>query len=295
MDRSTHTVSPLRQRMTDDMRMRKFEPKTQAAYLRAVSKFGTFLKHFPDTATATATADDLRRFQLHMVDDGTSPITLNATISGLKFFFDITLDHPELMARMQPLRVPRTLPVVLSREEVARLIAAAWNLKHQTALSVAYGAGLRATEVISLKVGDVDSQRMALAVEQGNGRKDRYAMLPPILLERLRVWWRVGHAQGKILRDGWLFPGLDPTDPLSTRQLNRAIHEAASAAKINKRVSMHTLRRRFATHLLEQKVDIRVIQVLLGHRHLETTTLDTHVATNLLREVLSPLEALASS
>jgi integrase/recombinase XerD len=295
MDRSTHTVSPLRQRMTDDMRMRKFEPKTQAAYLRAVSKFGTFLKHFPDTATATATADDLRRFQLHMVDDGTSPITLNATISGLKFFFDITLDHPELMARMQPLRVPRTLPVVLSREEVARLIAAAWNLKHQTALSVAYGAGLRATEVISLKVGDVDSQRMALAVEQGNGRKDRYAMLPPILLERLRVWWRVGHAQGKILRDGWLFPGLDPTDPLSTRQLNRAIHEAATAAKINKRVSMHTLRRRFATHLLEQKVDIRVIQVLLGHRHLETTTLDTHVATNLLREVLSPLEALASS
>jgi integrase/recombinase XerD len=295
MDRSTHTVSPLRQRMTDDMRMRKFEPKTQAAYLRAVSKFGTFLKHFPDTATATATADDLRRFQLHMVDDGTSPITLNATISGLKFFFDITLDHPELMARMQPLRVPRTLPVVLSREEVARLIAAAWNLKHQTALSVAYGAGLRATEVISLKVGDVDSQRMALRVEQGKGRKDRYAMLPPILLERLRVWWRVGHAQGKILRDGWLFPGLDPTDPLSTRQLNRAIHEAASAAKINKRVSMHTLRRRFATHLLEQKVDIRVIQVLLGHRHLETTTLDTHVATNLLREVLSPLEALASS
>ncbi len=295
MDRSTHTVSPLRQRMTDDMRMRKFEPKTQAAYLRVVSKFGTFLKHFPDTATATATADDLRRFQLHMVDDGTSPITLNATISGLKFFFDITLDHPELMARMQPVRVPRTLPVVLSREEVARLIAAAWNLKHQTALSVAYGAGLRASEVISLKVGDVDSQRMTLRVEQGKGRKDRYAMLPPILIERLRVWWRVGHAQGKILRDGWLFPGLDPTDPLSTRQLNRAIHEAATAAKINKRVSMHTLRHSFATHLLEQKVDIRVIQVLLGHRHLETTTFYTHVATNLLREVLSPLEALASS
>jgi site-specific recombinase XerD len=291
MDQSTPTVSPLRRRMTDDMRMRKFQSKTQTAYLRAVSKLGTFLQRSPDTATA----DDLRRFQLHLVDDGTSPITLNATISGLKFFFDVTLNHPELMAKMQPVKVPRTLPVVLSREEVARLIAAAWNLKHQTALSVAYAAGLRASEVVSLKVGDVDSQRMALRVEQGKGRKDRYAMLPPILLERLRVWWRVGHAQGKILRDGWLFPGLDPMDQLSTRQLNRAIHAAAEAAKIDKRVSMHTLRHSFATHLLEQKVDIRVIQVLLGHTHLETTTIYTHVATDLLREVLSPLEALPSS
>ena len=291
MERSTPTVSPLRQRMTDDMRMRKFQPKTQAAYLRAVAKLATFLKRSPDTATA----DDLRRFQLHLVDDGTSPITLNATISGLKFFFDVTLNHPELMSRMQPVKVPRTLPVVLSREEVSRLIAAAWNLKHQTALSVAYGTGLRASEVISLKVGDVDSQRMTLRVEQGKGRKDRYAMLPPILLERLRVWWRVGHAQGKILRDGWLFPGLDPMDPLTTRQLNRAIHAAAEAAKIDKRVSMHTLRHSFATHLLEQKVDIRVIQVLLGHTRLETTTIYTHVATDLLREVMSPLEALPSS
>jgi len=291
MDQSTPTASPLRRRMTEDMRMRNFKPKTQAAYLRGVSKLATFLKRSPHTATA----DDLRRFQLHLVDDGTSPITLNATISGLKFFFDVTLNHPELMAKMQPVKVPRTLPVVLSREEVSRLIAAAWNLKHQTALSVAYGAGLRASEVISLKVGDVDSQRMTLRVEQGKGRKDRHAMLPPILLERLRVWWRVGHAQGKILRDGWLFTGMDPTDPLSTRQLNRAIHEAADAAKIGKRVSMHTLRHSFATHLLEQHVDIRVIQVLLGHRHLETTTIYTHVATDLLREVLSPLEALPSS
>ena len=238
MEQPTATVSPLRRRMADDMRMRNFKPKTQATYLRAVSKLGKFLERSPHPATA----DDLRRFQLHLVDDGTSPITLNATISGLKFFFDVTLNHPELMARMQPVKVPRTLPVVLSREEVSRLIAAAWNLKHQTALSVAYGAGLRASEVVSLKVGDVDSQRMTLRVEQGKGRKDRYAMLPPILLERLRVWWRVGHAQGKILRDGWLFPGMDPTDPLTTRQLNRAIHAAADAAKLDKRVSMHTLR-----------------------------------------------------
>jgi len=196
------------------------------------------------------------------------------------------------MAKMQPVRVPYTLPVVLSRDEVARLLAATRNLKHQTALSVAYGAGLRASEVIGLKVGDVDSQRMVLRVEQGKGHKDRYAMLPPVLLERLRAWWRHARAQGKMLEGGWLFPGQNPIDPLSTRQLNRAIHAAAVAARIDKRVSMHTLRHCFATHLLEQKVDIRVIQVLLGHRHLETTALYAQVATEILREVISPLEAM---
>jgi integrase/recombinase XerD len=163
----------------------------------------------------------------------------------------------------------QTLPVVLSRDEVARLIGAVTNLKHQTALTVAYGAGLRAGEVIALKVGDIDSQRMTLRVEQGKGRKDRYAMLSPLLLERLRAWWRVAHAQGKIFHKGWLFPGLDPMDPLKARQLNRAIRAGADAAGIDKRVSMHSLRHAFATHLLEQKVDIRVIQVLLGHKKLE--------------------------
>jgi len=291
MDFSTHTVSPLRQRMLEDMRMRKFEPKTQSSYLRAVRNLAVFLAASPDAASAK----DLRRFKLHMVEQGTSPITLNATISGLKFFFDVTLARGELMAKMQPVRVPLKLPVVLSRQEVSRLIAAVGNLKHHTALSVAYGTGLRASEVISLKVGDVDSQRMTLRVEQGKGHKDRYALLPPILLERLRAWWRVGHAQGKILRNGWLFPGMDPVDPLSTRQLNRAIHAAADAAGIDKRVSMHTLRHSFATHLLEQKVDIRIIQVLLGHKQLETTTIYAHVATDLLREVISPLENLPPS
>ena len=291
MDTITRPGTALRQRMIDDMRMRKLEPKTQDAYVRAVRKLAAFLGRSPDTATV----EDLRSFQLHLVDTGASPITLNATLTGLKFFFDITLGHGELMAKMQPVKVPRTLPVVLSPQEVSRLLGAARNVKHQAALSVAYGAGLRASEVIALKVGDVDSQRMTLRVEQGKGRKDRYALLPPILLQRLRVWWRVGHAQGKILRNGWLFPGLDPMDPLSTRQLNRAIHAAADTAKIDKRVSMHTLRHSFATHLLEQKVDIRVIQVLLGHVKLETTSIYTHVATDLLREVISPLETLPPS
>jgi integrase/recombinase XerD len=190
---------------------------------------------------------------------------------------------------------PRTLPVVLSGEEVARLIEAAPNPKYQAALSVAYGAGLRAAEVCALKVTDIDSERMTLRVQQGKGRKDRYAMLSPVLLDRLRAWWRVGRAQGNMLPNGWLFPGLNPMDQLSTRQLNRAIHLAADAAHIDKRVSMHTLRHSFATHLLEQKVDIRVIQVLLGHKRLETTALYTHVATEVLRAVISPLETLPSS
>ena len=285
------TVSPLRQRMLEDMRMRKLAPKTQTAYIRAVRRFTAYLGRPPDTATV----EDLRNFQLRLVDEGTSPTTLNATITGLKFFCEITLDRAELTARMQPVHVPRTLPVVLSREEVARLIAAAPNLKHQTALSLAYGTGLRASEVVSLKVGDIDSLRMTLRVEQGKGSKDRYAMLSPVLLERLRVWWRVARAQGKMLEGGWLFPGMNPVDPLTTRQLNRAIHMAAESAHIDKRVSMHTLRHSFATHLLEQKVDIRVIQVLLGHKKLETTAMYAQVATDVLREVVSPLEQLSTA
>ena len=237
--------------------------------LRAVRQFAGFLGRSPDTATV----EDLRRYQLYLVDHGVSPISLNAAITGLKFFFEVTLEHGELLYKMRPVRVPQTLPVVLSREEVARLIGAAGNLKHQTALSVAYGAGLRASEVVALKVGDIDSQRMTLRIEQGKGRKDRYAMLAPVLLERLRTWWRVARAQGKMLDGGWLFPGLNPIESLSTRQLNRAVHAAAKAAGIDKRVSMHTLRHCFATHLLEQKVDIRIIQVLLGHKKLETTAL----------------------
>jgi integrase/recombinase XerD len=282
-------ISPLRRRMLEDMRMRKLDEKTQGHYIRAVRRFTAYLRRPPDSASA----EELRRYQLHLVDEGISPASLNAAISGLKFFFDVTLDHPELMARMQPVHLPRTLPVILSREEVARLIEAAGNMKHQTALAVAYGTGLRASEVVHLKVGDIDSQRMTLRVEQGKGRKDRYAMLSPVLLGRLRAWWRVARAQGKMPDGGgWLFPGLDPVDPLSTRQLNRAVHAAAEAAKLDKRVSMHTLRHSFATHLLEAKVDIRVIQVLLGHKKLETTALYAQVATDILREVVSPLERL---
>jgi site-specific recombinase XerD len=274
--------------MLDDMRMRKLAPKTQTHYLRAVRGFAQYLGRSPDTATV----EDLRRYQLHLVDAGTSPISLNAAITGLKFFYEVTLRQPDLMAGMKPIRVPRNPPVVLSREEVARLIEAAGNIKHQTALAVAYGTGLRVSEVVHLKVTDIDSQRMTLRVERGKGGKDRYAMLSPVLLGRLRAWWRVARAQGKMPDGGWLFPGMHPIDPLSARQLSRAVHIAAEAANIDKRVSMHTLRHSFATHLLEAKVDIRVIQVLLGHKKLETTALYAQVATDLLKEVVSPLERL---
>jgi integrase/recombinase XerD len=291
MDSCTKAISPLRQRMIEDMRMRKLASKTQAAYIRSVRQFTRYLRRSPDSAAI----EDLRNYQLHLVDHGISAISLNAAITGLKFFFEITLGQPELMAKMQPVRVPRRLPVVLSREETARLIAAVRNLKHQVALSVAYGAGLRASEVVGLKISDIDGQRMTLRIEQGKGRKDRYAMLSPLMLERLRTWYRVARSQGKMLDGGWLFPGLNPVEPLSTRQLNRAVHAAAVAAGIDKRVSMHTLRHGFATHLLEQKVDIRVIQVLLGHKKLETTALYAQVATEILREVISPLETTRPS
>ena len=261
MDASPRAITPLRQRMIDDMRMCKLSEKTQLQYIRAVRRLAAFLGRSPDTVAV----EDLRRYQLHLVDHGTSPVSINAAITGLKFFFDVTLDRRELIAKMRPVRVPRKLPVVLSRDEVARLIAAAGNLKHQTALSAAYGAGLRASEVVALKVTDIDSQRMTLRIEQGKGSKDRYAMLPPVLLERLRGWWRVARAQGKMLDGGWLFPGQNPIESLTCRQLNRAVHAAAQAANIDKRVSMHTLRHSFATHLLEQKVDIRVIR----NRHAE--------------------------
>ena len=288
MKTNSKPISPLRQRMIEDMALRKLAPHTQSHYLRAVINFTRFLGRAPDTATP----EDLRRYQLHLVESGTTSIMLNATITALRFFFAVTLDRADAMSKMSPVREPRKLPVVLSREEVARLIEAAGTPKYQAVLSLAYGAGLRASEVVNLKVSDIDSTRMTLRIEQGKGRKDRYAMLSPMLLERLRAWWWVAHARGKMLDGGWLFPGQNPVNPMSTRQFNRICRMAAEAAGIDKRVSPHTLRHSYATHLLEQKVDIRVIQVLLGHKRLETTALYTQVATEVLREVDSPLESL---
>jgi integrase/recombinase XerD len=279
---SEKPISLLRQRMIEDMTVRHFTPDTQRDYIRAVKNLAAFLGGSPDTATP----EDLRRFQLHLTQSGIRPPTINGTVTALRFFFKVTLDRPDVTRHLAFVYEPRRMPSVLSPAEMARLLEAAAGPKYKAALSLAYGAGLRAMEVISLKVADIDSQRMLLRIEQGKGRKDRYAMLSPQLLELLRDWWRMARPQV------WLFPGRDPLLPMTTRQLNRAVHAAAQMAEIRKRVSLHTLRHSFATHLLEQNIDIRVIQVLLGHAKLDTTARYTHVASNLIREVMSPLDRL---
>jgi integrase/recombinase XerD len=275
-------ITPLRRRMIEDMAVRHLASETQRNYIRAVKTLASFLGRSPDTATA----EDLRLFQLHLNATHVRPPTINATVTALRFFFSVTLDRADATRHLSFVHEPRKLPIVLSPGEVARLLEAAPGVKYKAALSVAYGAGLRVSEVVSLKVSDIDSTRMMLRVERGKGGKDRHAMLSPRLLELLRDWWRIARPQV------WLFPGRDPIDPMSTRQLNRACHAAAHMAEIAKRITPHTLRHSFATHLLEQNIDIRVIQVLLGHAKLDTTALYTRVAANTIRDVMSPLDRL---
>jgi integrase/recombinase XerD len=288
MSQSNKSVSPLRQRMIEDMTLRKLNPATQTGYLRAVVRLTKYLGRAPDTATA----EDLRLFQLHLAETGVSNITINATLSGLKFFFSYTLDQPELLRRVQRVYEPRKIPEVLSVQEVARVLEAAGSLRNKAALSVAYGSGLRASEVCHLRVSDIDSERMLLRVVDGKGQRDRNAMLSPGLLKILRTWYREGQATRRMLPGGWLFPGQNPVDPISPRQLNRVFHNARTEAGIDKKVSLHSLRHAFATHLLEQHEDIRVIQVLLGHKKITNTMRYSHVATHLLKEVKGPLEYL---
>jgi site-specific recombinase XerD len=274
--------------MIEDMIVRGFTEKTRNDYIRNVRAFAAFIGRSPDTATA----EDLRRFQLHQRQNGMQPPSINTAVSALRFFFTVTLDRPDLARRLTVVRQPRRLPAVLSADEVTLLLQAAPGPKYKAAFATAYGAGLRVSEVVALRVGDVDSERMLLRIERGKGRKDRHAMLSPQLLELLRAWWREGKRRGVMLPHGWLFPGRNPVTPLSSRQLNRAVHAAAQAAEIRKRVTPHTLRHSFATHLLEQDIDIRVIQVLLGHAKLDTTALYTRVATNTIRAVTSPLDRI---
>jgi site-specific recombinase XerD len=282
-------ISPLRRRLIEDMNMRRFSRATQRNYIRDVGRLATFLRRPPDTATA----DDVRRFQVEQRDAGLPAPTMNSIVAALRFFFTHTLDRPDLARKLFRVTYPRKLPVVLSPDEVARLLQATTCLKHQAALSVAYGAGLRVAVVSTLKVGDIDSERMLIRVERGKGGQYRNAMLPTDLLVLLRQWWQVGRQQGVMHRDGWLFPGQHAMKPISTRQLHRIVVEAAHAADIAKRVGPHTLRHSFATHLLEDGVDIRVIQALLGHAKLENTAFYTKVATRTVRAVISPLDKLA--
>ena len=275
-------VSPLRQRMIEDMNVRHFAANTQETYIRAVEKLARFLGRSP----ALATVEDLRRFQSHLAATRVVPATINLTASALRFFFTVTLDRPDITRRLTFVPDPYKPPVVLSPEEVVLLLEAVTNVKYKAALSIAYGAGLRVSEIIALKVSDIDSPRMLLRVEHGKGGRTRHVMLSPQLLELLRDWWRLARPQV------WLFPGRDPSKPMTKRQLGVVCREAARMAGISKRVSLHTLRHSFATHLLEQNIDIRVIQVLLGHASLDTTALYTRVAVNTIRQVTSPLDRL---
>ncbi len=277
-------ISNLRRRMIEDMTIRGLTAATQRDYIRSVKSLAAFIGRSPDTATP----DEIRAFQFKLREDGASPAKMNAVVSGLRFFFRVTLSRPEIERWTQFVREARKLPVILSPDEVARLIECAPGpgLKYRAALSVAYGAGLRASEVVSLQVTDIDSSRMLIRVDQGKGKKDRYVMLSPALLELLRDWWRQARPKA------WLFPGRGIIEHITTRQLNRAFHAAADMAGIDKKVSLHTLRHSFATHLLEHNIDVRVIQVLLGHAKLDTTALYTRVATATIRDVMSPLERI---
>jgi len=242
--------------MIEDMTVRNFVEKTQNDSIRHVKNLTAFLGRSPDTATA----EDLRLYQLQLTEAGVRPPTINSAVSALRFFFSVTVDRPAVTKPLTFVAEPRKIPVVLSPEEVARVLEAAPGPKYKAALSAAYGAGLRVSEVVALKVSDVDSRRMLLRIEQGKGRRDRLAMLSPQLLELLRDWWRIARPQV------WLFPGQNGVNPLTARQFNRAVHAAAHRAGIAKRVTPHTLRHSFATHLLEQNIDIRVIQSLPPRR-----------------------------
>jgi site-specific recombinase XerD len=281
---SDQHVPALRRRFLEDMRIKGLQPKTQTMYLRAMRDFTRFLGRSPDTATP----EDLRAFQLDMSEKGTGSATFNNRLSVLGFFFSVTCAREEMKRHMRYQRLAKKIPVVLSAEEVTRIldVAPGPGLKYRAAFSVAYGGGLRAGEVTHLRVPDIDSDRMLIRVDQGKGRKDRQVMLSPSLLELLRDYYREARPAG------WLFPGRNRIDPISTRQFNRAFGAACDFAEIKKKVSPHTLRHSFATHLLEGGTDIRVIQVLLGHAKLETTTIYTKVATKTIQSVTSPLDLL---
>ena len=275
-------MSPLRRRMTEDMTVRNLSPATQRSYIHAVAKVSRYFGRSP----ARLGLEDVRAFQVHLVAKGISWSALNQTVCALRFFYGVTLGHAEIPERIAYARLPRKLPVVLSADEVVRFLEAVPSLKTRTALTTAYAAGLRASETVGLKVGDIDSERGVILIAHGKGGKDRYVMLSAQLLRILRVYWRLAKP------NNWLFPGRDATAPIDVQVLYSACRSACIAAGIDKRVTVHTLRHSFATHLLENGTDIRIIQVLLGHNNLSSTARYTKVSNGLIRRTESPLDRL---
>lgn len=277
----TAAISPLRRRMIDDMSLRNLSPATQRSYLHAVAKFSRYFGRSPDRLGL----EDVRSFQVYLVSQSISWPALNQTVCALRFFYGVTLDRAEIPERIVYARTPRKLPAILSADEVVRFLEAVPSLKARTALTTAYAAGLRASEAVSLKVADIDSDRMVIQVRHGKGAKDRTVMLSPQLLGILRSYWRLARPQS------WLFPGRGDK-PIDVQVLHGACRSATKAAGLVKQVSVHTLRHSFATHLLESGTDIRIIQVLLGHNNLSTTARYTQVATSTIARTQSPFDRL---
>jgi site-specific recombinase XerD len=289
---TTDTVSPLRRRMIEDMNARKLCAGTQRGHIRSCKRFAAFLKRSPDTATL----EDIRRFQLHLADAGVSICTRNCIMTGLRFLLRVTLRRLDLAAEIYHIREPQKIPQVMSPDETRRVLAVATSLKARVALSLCYGCGLRASEVVRLKVKHIDSAQKIIRIEQSKSRKDRNVMLSPEMIDLLRQWWKARRgfdAHTTPLPERWLFPGRKPGQPMTTRQLNRLFHEAADGAGIRKGVCLRTLRHSFATHLLERGADIRIIQALLGHDKLDTTARYTRVATGMIANIKSPLDQLS--
>ena len=288
---SSEKITPLRQRMIEDMEARHLSAATQKSHLRSCERLAVFLKRSPEIATA----EDIRAFQHHLADAGLSIITRNRVMTGVKFLFRVTLRRLDLATEIYHLREPQKIPQVLSPNEVKRLLAMAKSPKARALFSLAYGCGLRAGEVVKLKAGDIDSAQGIIRVVQGKGRKDRHVMLPKDLLRLLRHWWTIRptrYDDGVPATERWLFPGYRKGRPLSTRQYTRLFHETAEAAGITKHVTPHALRHSFATHLLEAGTDIRHIQALLGHTKLNSTARYTRVATGMIAGIESPLDRL---
>jgi integrase/recombinase XerD len=275
-------ITPLRRRMIDDMTVRNLSPATQQSYVYAVAKFSRFFARSPDQLGV----EEVRAYQIHLAGLRQSWSHINQVSCALRFFFGVTLGRQEAFARIAVAKEPKKLPVVLSADEIVRFLQAVPGLRSRAALTTAYGAGLRVSEVASLRVGDIDSGRMLIRIEHGKGGKDRYVMLSPQLLAILRAYWRL------VKPAHWLFPGRDPARPVGTATLQAACRVATREAELDKPVTVHTLRHSFATHLLEAGTDIRIIQVLLGHGRLATTAIYTRVATNLIAKTPSPLDRL---
>ena len=289
---SVDTVSPLRQRMIEDMNARKLGAGTQRGHIRGCKLFAAFLRRSPDTATA----EDIRRFQLHLSETGASICNRNRIMTGLRFLLRVTLRRLDLAAEIYHIREPQKIPQVMSPDETRRVLAVATSLKARVALSLCYGCGLRAGEVVRLKVKHIDRAQNIIRIEQSKGRKDRNVMLPAETLDLLRQWWKARRSRydaGIPLEERWLFPGVKPGRPMTTRQLSRLFHGAADGAGIRKKVTLHALRHSFATHLLERGTDMRIIQALLGHDKLDTTARYTRVATGMIAGIKSPLDLLS--